>query len=449
MNPCTSLPSAFRLRRGLTLALLAGLVGPAAARADEPKADAAPGRAVGKCVTGKASVFRREAFGKPWQIVSQGEELPAGQMLLGTPDAAIESADGAVHLTMMSDLSGLSPFPIVENAVVLRDEPGVDLAFTLDRGRVDVANRKKEGAARVRVHVHKESWDLTLEEPGAQIALELFGRWPRGVHFNPKPGPKDVPTSSLIFLVTRGEVSVKGEGQQHLLKAPPGPALIEWDSVTGMDATPHRLEKLPAWAEQGARDTDQARERRAALGRMRKRVEETSSITGALEELVKSDEPADRRLAVYAMGATDDLHGLGEALKDAKHPDVWDNGVLALRHWLGRGPGQDQRLYRGLMERANFSAIEAETTLQLLHSFGEADLARPETYETLIDYLDHDKFAIRGLAYWHLSRLVPEGKELGYNPADDKDARQVAIKKWRKLIPPGKLPPPRKKAEGK
>src|SRR5436309_911934 len=105
MNTCTPFPSAFRRRRGLALALLAGLVTQATAPADEPKADvppASPGRAVGKCVTGKASVFRRDAFGKPWHVVSQGEELPAGPMLLGTPDAAIESADGAVRLTMMS-----------------------------------------------------------------------------------------------------------------------------------------------------------------------------------------------------------------------------------------------------------------------------------------------------------------------------------------------------------
>ncbi len=409
-------------------------------RAAEPS-----GRTVGKCAGADATILRREAPHKAWQIVSRGEDLSAGQLLLGTPDAAIDSADGAVRLTMMSDLSGQSPFPVVENAVVLREEPGVDLAFTLDRGRVDVSSRKKEGPAHVRVHVRDQAWDLTLDEPGSTVALELFGRWPRGVHFTPKPAPKDVPIATLIFLVTRGEVALKGEGQQHLLKAPPGPALIEWDSVTGVDATPRRLQELPPWARPQARDTETARQRSAALDRLRKLVRERGSVTTALEELVKSDDPADRRLAVFGMGAVDDLHGLGEALRDAKHPDVWDNGVLALRHWLGRGPGQDQRLYQGLMERAHFSPVEAETVLQLLHSFGDTDLARPETYQTLIDYLNHDKFAIRGLAYWHLSRLVPQGKDLGYNPAEDKEAREAAIKKWRQLIPPGKLPPPRRK----
>jgi hypothetical protein len=47
---------------------------------------------------------------------------------------------------------------------------------------------------------------------------------------------------------------------------------------------------------------------------------------------------------------------------------------------------------------------------------------------------------LRGLAYWHLYRLVPAGRELGYNPLDEKDKRQAAIAKWQKLVPPGALP---------
>src|SRR5262249_48114505 len=92
--------------------------------------------------------------------------------------------------------------------------------------------------------------------------------------------------------------------------------------------------------------------------------------------------------------------------------------------------------------------VDAETTVQLLHSFGDDDLDRPETYEMLIDYLDHEKLAVRGLAHWHLIRLVPEGKKFGYNPLDPKKKRDAAVAKWRKLIPHGKMPPkPRKETE--
>ena len=66
----------------------------------------------------------------------------------------------------------------------------------------------------------------------------------------------------------------------------------------------------------------------------------------------------------------------------------------------------------------------------------------------LINLLGSDKRFIRGLAYWHLSRLVPEGKKLGYDPFAPQEARDAAEKKWKELIPAGKLPPPPKE-EGK
>jgi hypothetical protein len=84
--------------------------------------------------------------------------------------------------------------------------------------------------------------------------------------------------------------------------------------------------------------------------------------------------------------------------------------------------------------------VHAETVVQLLHSFDEHALQSPETYETLITYLDHERLGVRGLAYWHLRRLVPEGEKFGYNPLDDKEKREKAIEQWKKLIPPGEVP---------
>src|SRR5262249_20253003 len=98
-------------------------------------------------------------------------------------------------------------------------------------------------------------------------------------------------------------------------------------------------------------------------------------------------------------------------------------------------------LYQGLIQKRKLSPVHAETVLQLLHSFGETELAQPETYQTLIDYLDHDLLPIRGLAYWHLQRLVPDGQNLRYDPLGPKEKREAAIEKWRKLVPKGKVPP--------
>jgi hypothetical protein len=171
------------------------------------------------------------------------------------------------------------------------------------------------------------------------------------------------------------------------------------------------------------------------------------TIGEGLDKLLESDNTKERKLALSAMAALDDIPRLAKFMATAKHPDVLDNGILTLRHWIGRGPGQDQKLYQMFIDEAKFTPVHAAIAMQLLHSFGDEELARPETYELLIEYLDHERTAIRAFAHWHLVRLAPSGRKIAYNPLDPKDKRAAGIAEWKKLIPPGQLPPKEKPAE--
>jgi hypothetical protein len=385
------------------------------------------------------SLLRREAPGKPWQLVAKGETLPAGQLILGSSGASLDSTNGAVRLSFLGDMDATSPYPIIETAVQLGTEKDVDLDFTLDRGRVDVVNQKKSGAARVRARIRGACGDLILKEPGTRVALEVYGRWPRGTRFHPDAKPEEGPPLAFIILCVKGEVELDCPVRQLTLKAPPGPAMLEGDGLNSLDPSPVRLDKLPDWAIASG-TSERAKKVKETLTRFRKMAQE-KSVGEAAEELVKSDNPVDHNTGVFILAATDDLDRLRDAVFNAKHADVWENGVIALRHWIGRGPGQDQKLYHRMVEGGKFSPAQATIVLNLLHSFGEDDLARPETYEALIDYLESDKLPIRGLAAWHLVRLVPKGKEIGYNPLASKEDREKAVRAWRKLIPQGQMPP--------
>jgi hypothetical protein len=429
----------------LTLWAASALPGPAAQPRRAP---------AGKCVTADGTLLARQGpVGTAWQAVAKGATLYTGDMLVGLPGAALESKNGAVQLKLLADVDKRSPFPVLEAAVVLHEGPGFDLDFTLDRGRVDLTNQKGKGAARVRVRFHNEQWELTLAEPGTRVALELYGRWPKGAAFTTKPGPRDVPNADLVLLALKGQVELKAGPDQHLLTAPPGPALIQWDNVDGVDKSPHRLEKAPAWADLPKEPSERIEQVRAALEKFRQ-LAVSKSLEAAVEESVNADDPRQRNVAVVILGATDNLVGFSKVFNDPKHLDLWDTGVLVLRHWIGRGPGQDLRLYQGLIDKRQYSPAHAETVLQLLHSFGDADLARPETYQMLVSYLGHDKLGVRGLAHWHLYRLVPEGQEIGYNPLAPKEERDRARARWKKLIDKviagGQLPPkPKPKPGGK
>jgi hypothetical protein len=404
---------------------------------------AAEGRtAVGKNASPAGAVVAREAGGKGWQALAPDAPVHSGDLLVGLPGAVLVGPKGAVRLRMVSDLGRVSPFPVVENAVVLHDNPSADLAFTLDRGRVDVINARDKGPAKVRVRFRKEDWDLTLTEPGTAVALELYSRWPAGIPSNPKPQPDSAPYAGLVLLVLKGQVELKVGSTEYGLQAPPGPASFRWDSISGAGPGPERLEKLPEWADPEALGDDPARVKavRAALDRIEKRVAREPAETALTESLAAND-PAERRAAVYCLGALDYLDRVLDALADAKHADVRESAVLALRHWIGRGPGQDLKVYNALTERHKLTPRQAEIVLQLLHSPDEDQRREPALYERLIAGLRSSQLPIRELAYWHLTRLAPAGKKIGYDAAAPEVQRKAAVEQWQKLIPEGKLPP--------
>jgi hypothetical protein len=143
------------------------------------------------------------------------------------------------------------------------------------------------------------------------------------------------------------------------------------------------------------------------------------------------------------------LLNLLDALTDEQRDDVRLAAIDVLQHWTGLKPEHDLRLFQALKDK-QYPEGQAEIILQLLHTFSDTELNNPGTYETLIEYLRHDKLPVRELAYWHLRILVPEGaKKIAYHPAGGIEQRERAYEQWKKLVPPGKLPPQAKAGAAK
>jgi hypothetical protein len=433
MNPITPLRCPHVLLRVAALALTLAAAD-ARLGADEPRT------AVATCATKAGTLLQRAGTGQAWHTLKPMEAVYSRDLLVALPGAALDTKNGAVRLQLLADLGRQSPYPVLESSVVLHDNPKADLDFSLQRGRVDFLNRKDKGEAHVWVRFRDTTWEVTLEEPGTRVALELYARWPSGVPFSAQPRADEVPLASVLLVVLDGAIDLKAGPKHYRMQAPPGPASFAWDSGTGPDAGPKRLDKIPDWADPKAVPTPETKQLEAAIERLRGRLAETPPPAG-LAEAVASDDLLDRRVAVINMGATDDLSGLVDALGNAKHADVRNSAVVVLRHWIGRGPGQDAKLYRFLIDRRKYSAGQAEIVLQLLHSFSDVARHQAETYESLIAYLGHDKLPIRELAWWHLLRLVAAAKDIPYDPAGPAVERERAAGRWRKLLRDGKLPP--------
>jgi hypothetical protein len=409
----------------LALLLLAGASGAAAPVATIVAGDEPP------------AIMCRPGPDGAWKLASGKEAFSAGSQVLGGMGATILSADGAVEARFVGNIARLSPFPILESTIILNEAKDCDFAFTMERGRIDLINHKKEGEAKIKVTVRDRTAELTLMEPGARAVIEMYGRWPKGVRFTKTPKDTDVPPMALVLIAVKGEVRLKGKEHVFSLKAPPGPALLLVDSLGDESPQVHHLDKVPEWVDAG--DAALAAKLKAGLKVFREQAAK-SSIGEALLQLALSDDEDLRRLAVILLGALDDLEHFAIAMTKSTHPDVRENGIVVLRHWIGRAPGQDLKLYQALIDKAKYKPAEAETALQLLHSFSDADLNKPHTYESLIALLESDRPLLRSLAHWHLVRLVPSGKSIDFNVSAPKEEREKAVAAWRKLVPEGTLP---------
>jgi hypothetical protein len=400
------------------------------------------------------TLLRREGAEGGWKVVTSGDAVADRSLVLALPgaNAVLRSGTGGARLTLAGNLPQLSLTPALESAVSLRKSSNLDLDLILDRGRIFIANTKQKGPANVQVRARDEVWDLTLKEPGTEVAIESNGRWPAGIPFRAQYKPGEEPRIEMDLLVLKGSIDLKAGDQRHAMNAPPGAALYHFDSATGTARSPARLPELPPWLRPDADKSEPARAISAAVKPVYANLAKEAVDKALTDLLATADKEADkmraaldRELAVTGFGAIDDLPHLVDALSDPKHPEVREVAIEALRHWIGRAPGQDAQLAKYLRSKG-FSAGHTTIILQLIHSFGPDQLEEPATYDLLIADLRHEKLAIRELAAWHLYRLVQAGRDIPYDPTGSAEARDKAYKAWKSLIPDGKLPPEPKKA---
>jgi hypothetical protein len=435
-------PRSFRRRGGRCL--LAALLVPAVLAAPSPAADPPgpePRVEAGKNLSAAAALFARSDREGLWRGVEPGAALFSRDLLLALPGgrAVVEPRPDSVSLTLWGNLPQLSTFPGLESAVVLHDSRAYDLDFSLVRGRVVVTSARAKGPARVWVRLPGAAWELTLAERGDAIALESYGRWPRGVPFTKEARPGEGPTIVVAATVLKGRVELAAGDTRFTLTAPPGPAYFRWDSVVGAEAGPERRDQLPSWADPKApRPADAAAAEQvvtAFQGGLKGRPPAAALsdlLDGADRETDKAKAAVVREFAILGLAAVDELPRVAQALGDPKHASARDTATVALRHWIGESAGRDPVLYFVLTQQLNYSDANAETVLQMLHSPFRAD--EPDGLRALLAYLRHDRLAVRSLALWHLRRLVPAGKDIPFDPAAPEADREKGYAEWKKVI---------------
>ena len=402
---------------------------------------------VARCGPVPGVLVGKSAPAAKWQFIREDEPIRKDMLLIALPDAKIYSGNKAVTMTMLADVGHRGPLPVFESAVVVHENPKVDLDVTLDRGIVVFSNAKEKGSAKVKLRFHDQSWLLILDSPGTAVGMEVFGRHAAGTpKFVKKDGKVTVdhpPTIDLYLLVLKGTISVHTDKQEVALDAPPGPAKLHWDNL-GKTIKVIDLDKLPPTLLPTSEEEIKLHKNLCAWARKLA----DRPIDTVVDECLECKEPYERKAAVVVLGALDKLERLVNVLGASKHADARDRSIVVLRNFIGRGPGQIEKVYDFLITTRKLSDAQAKTSLHLLIGFDDEERLQPDTYEVLIDLLKHSKLAVRELARWHLIRLVPDGKKINYDAGASPEERQRGFEEWRALVPVGQLPPnlrPKKK----
>src|SRR5262249_17977709 len=158
-----------------------------------------------------------------------------------------------------------------------------------------------------------------------------------------------------------------------------------------------------------------------------------ADVVVVLTEMVQDPRPALQALGAFGLAALDDVADLLDALDESSRPVLRAAAILSLRHWCSRKAENDLPLHALLRKKKNYTETSADQALELLHDFSSADLQNPQTYQSLFVYMNHEKLAIRTLAFWHLIKLDPAGEKIAqYDPDADDTVREKSIAAWRK-----------------
>lgn len=382
-----------------------------------------------------------------WRLIAPNGRVQSGSRWLSLPGYRNEvKLDGGVLVNLWGNLLEFPPVPLpVLEASVIAHLPGsaLDADLTLERGRLVLTNTKSGAALRVRLRFRTEIWDLTLAAQ-AQIVADAQVSYPPGVRFSKDGG--EGPLAELFLGVVKGKVTLQiGDQEPIELAEPPNKALIGWDNKTRLKPTVALIGQLPSWTFTLPKLTpkEPAAEYKAVLDQLQKRLSQPgTAVAAALLELAGDAKPFAQAYASYALAATDNVGPLVDALDELLKPDMRTTAILALRHWVARDRAHAGSLHQLLMSKKNFSDVQADAFLMLMHNFSAEDLANTRTYENLFNLLNDDRLAVRLLTLWHMGQYDPDGlKSSNFNPIQDADKRSTAIERWRKRITDGKLPP--------
>ena len=419
-----------------------------------PSADRETRQDLGKLVSDRQVMLRKEPETKLWRRVADRGVVRSQDHLMALPGyATVVSLTRGPKATLWGNLPESSNISgLLESEInLLPAGAGATGEMELLEGRVYLSG---PGPVPVtwRVRFRDQAWDVELPDEGAEVLVEVSpvpaGRatWRQG----------EEPVIGALLAVTRGTANVSPQpGVIWRMKAgPSNEAFAVWDSAQGVARGPFPLNaREPLWEREGLGKPEQRAAYKAALAELEAELggERIPSVGMDFVLNAKGATPAVRHAAILALGCMGEYQRLLMDMSDETlTEDRRQAAAGALRHWVSEEALRGLTLHNPktdsgiLVDRFRMTSADAGTLVDLLHPPSRDEIQDKRLLVEVADLLQHEQLMIRVAAERYLEDLAgspSEGRGLvRFDSRWQSMARKAASTNWRKLILDGRVP---------
>jgi hypothetical protein len=368
----------------------------------------------------------------PSPPVPMGADRRADQWVAPDPfDSVLEVGDGLCRVWVLGGTSVQLLAPINNSR----------FGFELGEGRIVMRSggSKMPGTDYkplvVAIKVGEEIWQLTFLRPETQVGLEIV----RGFPTKPGEDAKETSYRGGLYVVSGELRFTESVGRQRTLTAGRGIHLGPMDRAVATDTSGFAIRAkggtLLSWLNPDSRRIP------AAQAKLAREFEgdflPDQPVSASIGTVAKNDANAKiAELAVKTLALTNQYPILVEVLAQVKNEEPVHAAANGLRAWLPLAPH-----HGGLLEKELNTSFPPGTkvlgtemddraiVLRLLWGYNpETDARDRRTADQLVQWLDHDRLAIRLLAIDQIGELA--GQTLHYRAGMPTLERKRIKKEW-------------------
>jgi hypothetical protein len=373
-----------------------------------------------------------------WVQLTPDQPVKSGQTYLALPGCRGDLHLGQLKLSLVGLLPEIVPAPsLLESMIDLHQHDMLAVDLTLWRGRIVLTSEAEKAVVRIRFENTRfaeqgEIIDLLLLGKETQVLIDRGGRMRPGKHFfeDPKAVGREPPGAFLGIWVLKGHAAIRYGNVRYSLASPPGLARLIWSSLGGLK-TPETVKELPPIVSLNPplpEEPDPARLKlRNEILKARDGLARQSAdrpISERLAAACKTGDVAQRIMAIRCLAAIGDVPDLLERMIDERDPQTWLASMDSVKHWMAASRDNEYRIFEGLQK--SYSKGVSFKIMELLHGLSKPD--------ALVEFLDNHILTIRQMAHLNLCEVVPQGKQIKYDPTMETKQRQAAQQEWHKLL---------------